>query len=66
MPSPPSSSTSAAEAIVEVAQDATSDLVTKDYFHAELYRALWFFGIGIITVNLAAIGIATGILIAVN
>ena len=37
--------------VVEVVEDATKELVTKDYLRAELYRALWFFGIGIVTVN---------------
>ncbi len=49
----------AAEGVVEVVQDATSEFVTKEYLdasidrlhadlRAELYRALWVFGTGLV------------------
>ncbi len=71
---------SLATATVEVVQDATSDLVTRDFFRAEisevrgeisqlrgeLYRALWIQGGAIITINLTALGVATGIIVALG
>lgn len=60
-----------ATATVEVAQDATSDLVTRDFLRAELsdlrgelYRVLWLFGATIVGINLTALGIATGVIVA--
>ena len=45
---------------------ATSELVTKadlrdavSDFRAELYRAMWIFGLGIVGTNLTVLGIAT-------
>ena len=38
----------AAEGIVEVVEEATSPLVTRDILRAELYRALWIQGAGIV------------------
>ena len=60
-----------------IAEDATSSLVTKEYFderlrdavsdfRAELYRALWIFSGVIVGTNLTALGIATGLIIALN
>ena len=31
---------------------------------AEIYRAMWLFGLGVVTVNLTGIGVATGIIVA--
>ena len=60
-----------AEATVEVIHDATeaatSDLATRAdlaELKADLYRAMWIFGAGIVTINLTAIGAATGLIIA--
>ncbi|MDE2933540.1 MAG: hypothetical protein OXS47_06675 [Chloroflexota bacterium] len=65
----------AADGIVEVVEDATSPLVTRDILHAELqvvraefgqlraemradlYRALWVFGTGMV----AAVGVIVGV-----
>ena len=51
-----------ANATVEVLGDAMSDLVTKDHLdmrmaeqRAELYRALWIQGAGIVTINAAIV-----------
>ena len=75
---------SLATATVEVVQDATSDLVTRDHFdvsldartsevrgeisqlRGELYRALWFVNAGIVGINLTALGVATGIIVALG
>lgn len=64
---------SLATATVEVVQDATSDLVTRDLFRAEIsevrgefYRAFWVFGAGIVGINLTALGVATGIIVALG
>ena len=75
---------SLATATVEVVQDATSDLVTRDHFdvsldarisevrgeisqlRGELYRALWIQGGAIITINLTALGVATGVIVALG
>ena len=61
----------AAQATVEVVRDATeaatSDLATRAdlaELKADLYRAMWIFGAGIVTINLTAIGAATGLIIA--
>ena len=42
----------AANSIVEVVSDATSPLVTRDMLRADMHRALWIQGAGIV----AAIG----------
>ena len=62
-----------ATATVEVVQGATSDLVTRDFFRAEiaevrgeLYRALWFVSAGIVGINLTALGVATGVIVALG
>jgi hypothetical protein len=58
-----------AEGIVEFVRDATSDLVTADHLddrleahearqRAELYRALWIQGAGIVTINAAVVAAA--------
>lgn len=61
----------AADGIVEIVEDATSPLVTRDILHAELqvvraemaeyradmYRALWPFGAGMVAAN-AGIAVA--------
>ncbi len=66
-----------ATATVEVVQDATSDLVTRDHFdvsldarfsevRGEFYRAFWVFGAGIVGINLTALGVATGVIVALG
>ena len=54
----------AADGIVEVVEEATSPLVTRDILRAEMaemradmYRAFWLFGTGIV----AALGIIVGV-----
>ena len=51
-----------ADAIVEVVEDATKELVTKEYFEtrlrAELYRALWIFS-GVVLTGVAGIAAIT-------
>ncbi|MCY4391317.1 MAG: hypothetical protein OXE43_04595, partial [Chloroflexi bacterium] len=51
-----------AEGVVEFVRDATAELVTTDYLdrrfaehRAEMYRALWIQGAGIVTINAAII-----------
>ena len=51
----------AAEGIVEVVEEATSPLVTRDILRAELYRALWFFGAGIVAVMSGLIAAAMAV-----
>ncbi len=41
----------AADGIVEVVEEATSPLVTRDMLRADMYRALWTFGMGIVAAN---------------
>lgn len=64
----------AADGIVEVVEDATSPLVTRDMLHSELqvvraemhadlYRALWTFGAGIVAANA---GVAVAIVTLAN
>ena len=55
----------AADGIVEVVEEATSTVVTRDIlraelaeFRAEMYRALWFFATGIVA--------ALGVIVAVS
>ncbi len=64
---------SLANATVEVVQDATSELVTRDVLRAEiaglrgeLYRTFWVFGVSIVGINLTALGIATGVIVALE
>ena len=59
--------------VATVVEDATSDLATKadlreavSYLRAEIYRALWIFSGVIVGTNLTALGIATGLIIALN
>ena len=40
---------------------ATSPLVTRDILHAELYRALWVFGTGIVAIVGVIVGVATAL-----
>ncbi|MDE2933761.1 MAG: hypothetical protein OXS47_07830 [Chloroflexota bacterium] len=54
-----------ADATVEVIGEATSPLVTRDMLHtefsqfrAEMYRALWIQGAGIVTINAAILATA--------
>ena len=56
-----------------IVEDATSELATKadlreavSDFRTELYRALWIFSGVIVGTNLTALGIATGVIIALN
>ncbi|MCY3601817.1 MAG: hypothetical protein OXH12_01945 [Chloroflexi bacterium] len=51
----------AADGIVEVVEDATSEVVTRDILHAELYRALWVFGTGMV----ATVGVIVGAIVGV-
>lgn len=51
----------AANSIVEVVSDATSPLVTRDMLRAELYRALWIQGVGIVAVMGGIVGIAQAV-----
>ncbi len=55
-----------AEVKSDIAQLRAENRAALAELKSEIFRAMWFFGIGIITVNLTAIGIATGIIIAVN
>lgn len=52
----------AADGIVEVVEEATSPLVTRDMLRAELYRTHWFFATGII----AAFGVIAGAIVALT
>ncbi len=52
----------AADGIVEVVEEATTPLVTRDILHAELYRALWVFGTGMV----AAVGVIVGVAAALD
>ena len=55
-----------ADAIVEVVEDAPGELLTKDYFRAELYRALWIFS-GVVLTGVAIIAtIALAVAYAAN
>ena len=47
-----------ADAVVEVVEDATKELVTKDYLRAELYRAVIFLAGLMIAVAGAALALA--------
>ena len=49
----------AADAVVEVVEDATKELVTKDYLRAELYRAVIFLAGFMIAVAGTALALAT-------
>jgi len=51
----------AAHGIVEVVSAATSPLVTRDMLRAELYRALWIQGVGIVAVVGGIVGIAQAV-----
>lgn len=58
----------AANSIVEVVADATSPLVTRDMltselaqFRADMYRALWIQGVGIVAVMGGIVGIAQAV-----
>ena len=58
----------AANSIVEVVSDATSPLVTRDMltselaqFRADMYRALWIQGVGIVAVMGGIVGIAQAV-----
>ena len=60
----------AADGIVEVVEEATSPLVTRDILHAEMaqmrsdmYRALWTFGMGIVAANA---GVAVAVVTVAN
>ena len=54
------------DAITEDVEDAPGELLTKDYFRAELHRALWIFS-GVVLTGVAIIAtIALAVAYAAN